>query len=56
MAEMTIVKVKRVAYSVKTGGSEHYSSNNDYSVRSGTVVSVRAYRIVYVCACACMRV
>jgi len=54
VAEVTVVKVKWVAYSVKTGGNEHYSSNNNYSVRSGSVVSVGAYLIVNVCACASM--
>ena len=50
---MTNVKVNRVAYLVKTGDSKHNSSNN-YSVGSGTDVSVGGYCIVYVCACACM--
>jgi len=54
MAEMNIVKINWAAYSLKTGGSELYSSNNNYSVGSGIVVSVGGYHIVYVCACACM--
>ena len=53
MAEMTIVKVNRVAYSVTTGDNKHYCSN-DYSVGSGTVVSAGGYHIVHICACACM--
>jgi hypothetical protein len=40
MAEINIVKVNWVAYSMKTEGSKHCSSNNNYSHGSGTVVSV----------------